>query len=57
MSLRLTLVALTLAGVTNYVNAQGDPLVFAINEGITYRINPGATADRLSTHGATMNIT
>lgn len=47
MSLRLGLVALTLVSVANYAGAQGTPLVFAVNEGITYRVNPGATADRL----------
>jgi phosphonate transport system substrate-binding protein len=28
------------------VRAQGDVLVFAVNEGVTYNINPGATAER-----------
>ncbi|MBC7608142.1 MAG: phosphate/phosphite/phosphonate ABC transporter substrate-binding protein [Polaromonas sp.] len=26
--------------------AQGSPLVFAVNEGVTYRVNPGATIER-----------
>lgn len=26
--------------------AQGAPLVFAVNEGVTYRVNPGATVER-----------
>ena len=26
--------------------AQGNPMVFAVNEGVTYRVNPGATVER-----------
>ncbi len=32
--------------IASQASAQGVPLVFAVNEGVTYRVNPGATVDR-----------
>ena len=44
--LRRQLVALALAFSAGQACAQGAPLVFAVNEGVTYRVNPGATVER-----------
>lgn len=45
--LRQKLSALALLLVAGQAVAQGAPLIFAINEGVTYRVNPGATVERL----------
>lgn len=44
MNRRQCVAALLLAA--SQAGAQDRPLVFAVNEGITYRVNPGATAER-----------
>jgi ABC-type phosphate/phosphonate transport system substrate-binding protein len=41
-----SIIAVVLAVAFSSAWAQGTPLVFAVNEGVTYRVNPGATADR-----------
>lgn len=41
-----TLLAAVLVAAFSSAGAQVAPLVFAVNEGVTYRVNPGATADR-----------
>lgn len=46
MKIRQFLSALALVFVANQVSAQGVPIIFAVNEGVTYRVNPGATVDR-----------
>ncbi|MCZ8254348.1 MAG: phosphate/phosphite/phosphonate ABC transporter substrate-binding protein, partial [Polaromonas sp.] len=43
---RLLTLALALAGVTAGQAWAQAPLVFAVNEGVTYRVNPGATVER-----------
>jgi phosphonate transport system substrate-binding protein len=44
---RVCVTALALMGMmAGQVWAQGTPLVFAVNEGVTYRVNPGATVER-----------
>ncbi|WP_431094610.1 phosphate/phosphite/phosphonate ABC transporter substrate-binding protein [Polaromonas aquatica] len=37
---------LAVALMAGQAGAQGAPLVFAVNEGVTYRVNPGATVER-----------
>lgn len=39
-----SVVAMTL--VSGQVSSQGAPMVFAVNEGVSYRVNPGATIER-----------
>lgn len=46
MNFRLWLGALALTCGSASVLAQGTPLIFAVNEGVTYRVNPGATVER-----------
>jgi phosphonate transport system substrate-binding protein len=47
ISKRVCVTALALMGMmAGQVWAQGAPLVFAVNEGVTYRVNPGATVER-----------
>jgi phosphonate transport system substrate-binding protein len=47
ISRRVCILALALAGMAaGQVWAQAAPLVFAVNEGVTYRVNPGATVER-----------
>ena len=46
MNLRQYASVLALVFAAGHVCAQGDPLVFAVNEGVTYRVNPGATVER-----------
>ena len=46
MNIRRCIGALTLLLAAGQVWAQERPLVFAINEGITYRVNPGAAVER-----------
>ncbi len=46
MNLRQGLSALALVFASGQVCSQGGPLVFAVNEGVTYRVNPGATIER-----------
>ena len=38
--------ALALVVIAGQAGAQGVPIIFAVNEGVTYRVNPGATVDR-----------
>ena len=44
--LRRQFLALALVFAAGQACAQGAPLVFAVNEGVTYRVNPGATVER-----------
>ncbi|WP_411881402.1 phosphate/phosphite/phosphonate ABC transporter substrate-binding protein [Polaromonas sp. YR568] len=46
MSFRQCVSVLLLALMAGQAWAQGTPLVFAVNEGVTYRVNPGATVER-----------
>jgi ABC-type phosphate/phosphonate transport system substrate-binding protein len=46
MNCRKLLSALALLLVAGQALAQGGTLLFAVNEGVTYRVNPGATAER-----------
>jgi phosphonate transport system substrate-binding protein len=46
MNFRQYAAVLVLGFATSAVWAQGSPLVFAVNEGVTYRVNPGATVER-----------
>ena len=46
MNIRQCVGALTLLLAAAQAWAQDHPLVFAVNEGVTYRINPGATVER-----------
>ena len=46
MNFRQSAAVLALVFATGSVWAQSDTLVFAVNEGVTYRINPGATVER-----------
>jgi phosphonate transport system substrate-binding protein len=46
MRFRQYIAVLTLGLVTGSVFAQASPLVFAVNEGVTYRVNPLATVER-----------
>lgn len=46
MSHRFWIGALVLLLGAGQVWAQGGPLLFAVNEGVTYRVNPGATVER-----------
>ena len=46
MKIRQYVSVLVLALLAGKASAQGAPLVFAVNEGVTYRVNPGATVER-----------
>jgi phosphonate transport system substrate-binding protein len=46
MKFRQYLAVLALGFATSTVWAQGSPLIFAVNEGVTYRVNPLATVER-----------
>jgi ABC-type phosphate/phosphonate transport system substrate-binding protein len=47
MDTRQWIAALLLAAGIGQASAQSHaPVIFAVNEGVTYRVNPGATADR-----------
>lgn len=46
MNIRQCVGALALLLLAGQAWAQEAPLVFAVNEGVTYRVNPGATVDR-----------
>ena len=46
MNFRQCVSVLVLALLGGQAWAQGAPLVFAVNEGVTYRVNPGATVER-----------
>jgi len=46
MKIRQYLSALALALLAGQAFSQGAPLVFAVNEGVTYGVNPGATVER-----------
>ena len=46
MNIRKLLGALALVMGTTPVWAQGSPMIFAVNEGVTYRVNPLATVER-----------
>jgi phosphonate transport system substrate-binding protein len=46
MNIRQFVGALTLLLAAVHAWAEDRPLVFAINEGVTYRVNPGATVER-----------
>ena len=46
MNRRQSVCVLTLLVAAGQAWAQDRPLVFAVNEGITYRVNPGATVER-----------
>lgn len=46
MNIRQCVGALTLLLAAGQAWAQDRPLVFAVNEGVTYRVNPGATVER-----------
>ncbi len=46
MNFRSLIGVITLACLSGPALSQGTPLVFAVNEGVTYRVNPGATVER-----------
>ena len=46
MKIRQYMSMLVLVLLTGQAWAQGAPLVFAVNEGVTYGVNPGATVER-----------
>lgn len=46
MNIRHFSSALALVFVVGQVGAQNVPMIFAVNEGVTYRVNPGATVER-----------
>ena len=46
MNIRQLSAAFALVFLTGHSGAQTVPFVFAVNEGVTYRVNPGATVDR-----------
>lgn len=46
MKIRQYVSMLALVLLAGQAFAQGAPLVFAVNEGVTYRVNPGATVER-----------
>lgn len=46
MNLRQFLITLILTLAAMRAGAQDAPLIFAVNEGVTYRVNPGATVER-----------
>lgn len=46
MNRRQSVAALTVLLAAGQACAQDRPLVFAVNEGTTYRVNPGATVER-----------
>ena len=46
MNRRQSVAVLTLLLAASQAGAQDSPLVFAVNEGATYRVNPGATTER-----------
>lgn len=46
MNIRQLSSALTLVFMVGQAGAQGAPIIFAVNEGVTYRVNPGATVER-----------